>query len=120
MYARCEGDGTLYLDDDIRSRYGEIFAVVETEDGILLMPAEGDPVKDGKRVARFLLGEKRDSQVEPAELEDHVEESDYFNGDAKIGSRGLNARHDPVGWKKHKMDRSANPPTSSKDPTTRR
>jgi len=63
MYARCEGDGTLRLDDDIRSRYGEVFAVVETKDGILLIAAEGDPVKDGKRVAAFLRGEKRDSRA---------------------------------------------------------
>lgn len=69
MYTRCEGDGTLYLDDDIRSRFGEIFVVVETEDGILLIPVEGDPVKDGKRVAAFLLGKKRDPVVQLDELE---------------------------------------------------
>ena len=53
MYARCEGDGTLYLDDDIRSRYGDVFIVLETDDGILLVPAEEDTEKDAKRVVRF-------------------------------------------------------------------
>lgn len=67
MYTTCGGDGTLYLDDDIRSRFGEVFVVVETDDGILLIPAEGDPVKDGKRLAGFLGGEKRDANVEATE-----------------------------------------------------
>ncbi len=66
MYARCEGDGTLYLDDDIRSRYGEVFTVVETENGILLIPAQDDPVKDGKRVAQFLTGKTRRPDAEQA------------------------------------------------------
>ena len=73
MYAECAGDGTLRLDDDIRSSYGEVFVVVETEVGILLIPAEGDPVRDGKRVAQFLLGERSGSARSPtdSEEEDH-------------------------------------------------
>jgi len=67
MYANCGGDGTLYLDDDIRSRYGEMFVVVETDDGILLVPAEGEPEKDAKRVAEFLRGVRRDNRVEATE-----------------------------------------------------
>jgi len=67
MYANCGGDGTLYLDDDIRSRYGEMFVVVETDDGILLVPAEGDPEKDAKRLSEFLRDQGRDQGVEAAE-----------------------------------------------------
>ncbi len=75
MYARCEGDGTLYLDDDIRSRYGEVFTVVETEVGILLIPAQDDPVEDGKHVAQFLTGKTRRSDAEQAEAANRAPET---------------------------------------------
>jgi hypothetical protein len=67
MYASCGGDGTLYLEDDVRSRFGEVFVVVETDDGILLVPAEGDPTKDAKHIAELLRGEKRDHSVQAGE-----------------------------------------------------
>ena len=49
--ADCDSNGCIYLEDDVRSRYGETFVLLETEDGLLLVPAPEDP----KKAARILL-----------------------------------------------------------------
>ena len=43
--ADCDSDGYIYLEDDVRSRYGDTFVMLETRDGLLLVPAPKDPKK---------------------------------------------------------------------------
>ena len=42
MRADCDSRRCICLEDDVRSRYGESFVLLETEDGLLLVPAPED------------------------------------------------------------------------------
>lgn len=53
---KCDSRGRLYLRDVIRSRFGEEFIVVETKDGVLLLPVPSDPVADLASIGKALSG----------------------------------------------------------------
>ncbi len=54
----CDAKGRIYLEQDIRKKYGTRFFVVPTGDKILLFPLVDDPVKDmaelGKKIPAHL------------------------------------------------------------------
>jgi hypothetical protein len=50
IYAECDVNGLLYLDDEMRSTYGEDFFVEQRDDGILLASPEAGIAGDGARL----------------------------------------------------------------------
>lgn len=52
----CDAKGRLYLNEKIRTKYGERFVAVPTLSEVLLIPAPKDPVGDLREATTRLRG----------------------------------------------------------------
>ena len=51
---RCDTRGRVYLRETLRSKFGEVFIVVEAGQGVLLLPVPKDPLDDLATLGRSL------------------------------------------------------------------
>lgn len=54
MMLKCDERGRIYLPKHIREKLGEEFYLVETKEGIHLIPIPANPVEDLERIGKSL------------------------------------------------------------------
>ncbi len=54
--SKCDEKGRIYLKQEVRSRYGDRFVVLEVRGELILLPVPKDPVKDLEELGKALKG----------------------------------------------------------------
>lgn len=54
MMLKCDERGRIYLPKHIREKFGEEFYLVETKEGIHLIPIPANPVEDLEKIGKKL------------------------------------------------------------------